>query len=278
MAFIRNWSETSSRPVTIGEWGSIMFADNQSRLTWTNYVRQQIEENGFSWSYFDFGVVFKAYSIAEDKWLPGFVEALTGDSETVSDARVSDSLCISPPMPASNENLKIRSYIRIPNSCSKTDSLKVFKNGSSIKITTWHKEQIPQGDEETSCADTVEIDRLSPGSYNLVFISDYKDIVNAIHYSVYDTVTFTVSEATAVNNVIDCTSSVYPVPAADCLKVSGIDSGCQYGVFDMSGRLLLSGTVGSGRINVEGLKPGEYIFRITENEDAILTRRILVAK
>ena len=33
ISFIKNWSESNNRPITIGEYGSIMFADNQSRLT-----------------------------------------------------------------------------------------------------------------------------------------------------------------------------------------------------------------------------------------------------
>jgi endoglucanase len=278
MAFIRNWSEANSRPVTIGEWGSIMFADNQSRLTWTNYVRQQIEANGFSWSYFDFGVVFKVYSIAENRWLPGFAGALTGDSETVSDGRVSDSLCISPAKPSSDEIVKVRSYIRMPNYCSRRDSARVTVDGSAIKVTAWHKEHVPQGDEEAACADTLELGNLAPGSYNLVFISDYKDIINTIHYSVYDTVSFEVSAATAVHNAPGCQSSVYPVPAGEYLRFSGIDSGCRYWIFDLKGRLRASGTVGDGRINISGLKPGEYIMRVTENANAVLSKRIIVAR
>lgn len=278
MTFIRNWSETNSRPVTIGEWGSIMFADNQSRLTWTNYVRQQIEASGLSWSYFDFGVVFKIYSIARNEWLPGFVEALTGNSETVSDGRVSDSLCTSPAKPASDQTVKVRSYIRVPGYCSNTDSVRVTVDGSTIRVTAWHKEQITQGDEEKACADTVDLGRLATGSYSLVFISDYKDIVNTIHYSVYDTIDFAVSAATKVSSTSDCESNIYPVPAGDFLKVSGIDSGCRYSIWDLNGKLHARGTVGDGRITVAGLKPGEYILRITENTNAILTRRIIVGK
>ena len=278
MAFIRNWSEANSRPVTIGEWGSIMFADNQSRLTWTNYVRQQIESNGFSWSYFDFGVVFKVYSIARNEWLPGFVEALTGNSETVSDGRVSDSLCISPAKPVSNQAVTARSYIRKLGHCSKTDSVKVTVEGFTIKVAAWHKEQIMQGDEENACADTIDLGSLVPGSYCLAFISDYKDIVNSIHYSIYDTISFTVSAATEVGSTADCATNVYPVPAGDFLKVSGIDSGCRYLIWDLHGKLHVKGTVGDGRITLDRLKPGEYILRIMENTNAILTRRIIVAK
>ena len=105
MSFIKNWAVTNSRPITIEEYGSIMFADNQSRLTWTNFVRTQFENNEFSWSYFDFGVVFKAYSIAEDKWIYGFVEALTGNNEVISDGRTSDSLHISPMEPSEDDSI-----------------------------------------------------------------------------------------------------------------------------------------------------------------------------
>jgi endoglucanase len=83
IALIGDWLRENNRPVTIGEYGSIMYADNQSRLTWTNYVRRQFEEKGFSWSYFDFGVIFKAYNITENKWMDGFVEALTGPGDSV---------------------------------------------------------------------------------------------------------------------------------------------------------------------------------------------------
>jgi hypothetical protein len=272
-----NFGNALEAPIE-GEWGSIMFADNQSRLTWTNYVRQQIEVNGFSWSYFDFGVVFKAYSITQDKWLTGFVEALTGNSETISDGRVSDSLCLSPAKPTGKDTITGRSYIRIPNYCSRKDSLRVTVEDSVIQVKTWHKEQIPQSNEETACDDTVEIGKLAPGSYTLIFISDYRDIVNTIHYSVYDTIDLQVSEATTLQDEPYGTSSVYPVPASDYLIISGIDSGCKYNIYDISGQLRCSGIAGDGRINVSGLQPGEYIIRITDNANAILSKRILVAQ
>ena len=72
MIFTKNWSAANNRPVTIGEWGAIVEADAQSRLTWTKFVREQIEEKGFSWSYFDFGVIYRAYDIENERWLDGF--------------------------------------------------------------------------------------------------------------------------------------------------------------------------------------------------------------
>lgn len=59
-----------------GEWNSIIYCDNQSRLLWTEFVRRQIEKNGFSSTYFDFGVHFRVYDLENDHWLDGFLSAL----------------------------------------------------------------------------------------------------------------------------------------------------------------------------------------------------------
>jgi len=76
LKFVKAWSVKNNRPITIGEFGAIINADEKSRLVWTEYVRGKFEENGFSWSYFDFGVRFRAYDIEKNCWLDGFKEAL----------------------------------------------------------------------------------------------------------------------------------------------------------------------------------------------------------
>ena len=78
LKLVRDWSEKNQRPITIGEFGAIALADTQSRVTWTKTVREKFEANGFSWCYFDFGVIFKAYDIESHDWLPGFKAALVG--------------------------------------------------------------------------------------------------------------------------------------------------------------------------------------------------------
>jgi endoglucanase len=76
MQQIQNWSKMHKRPVTIGEFGAIINADAASRLIWTDYVTRSFEARKFSWSYFDFGILFKAYDIENNCWLNGFREAL----------------------------------------------------------------------------------------------------------------------------------------------------------------------------------------------------------
>ena len=75
LTLILDWANKNNRPITIGEWGTIEKADSTSRVTWTTYVRNSIEKCGFSWNYFDFGVIFKSYDIEQNKWLTGFLDA-----------------------------------------------------------------------------------------------------------------------------------------------------------------------------------------------------------
>ncbi len=276
VALIRSWSDYNSRPVTIGEWGSIMFADNQSRLTWTNYVRTQFENNSFSWSYFDFGVVFKAYSIAENRWLDGFVEALTGSSETVSDGRVSDSINIKPAKPTVYDSVTVRSYIKIPTYCSKSDSARVKIDGSVIKITTYHTEQFPCSVTATSCADSVKIKKLTAGIYTVIFDSDYVDKVNSIHYSVMDTINIQIAEQTSVNEELSTLLRVYPVPASRLLLVENFEAGSRYLIYDLRGQLQASGTDMREGIGVSDLKSGQYILTIMNDTNTLLKRMIVV--
>jgi endoglucanase len=72
MELVKEWSEQHNRPVTVGEYGAIVNAAHEDRITWTRYVRSRFEANGFSWSYFDFGVYFRAYDTEHNEWLEGF--------------------------------------------------------------------------------------------------------------------------------------------------------------------------------------------------------------
>jgi hypothetical protein len=253
-----------------------MLADNQSRLTWTNYVRTQFENNGFSWSYFDFGVVFKVYSIVENKWLNGFVEALTGNSAVISDGRIADSISTSPVKPSKNDSILVRLFIKIPNFCTKTDSVKVAMKGSSIEITTYHKEYFPRSNSANSCIDSVRLGKLAYGSHTLIFNSEYIDKINTLHYSIRDTLVIQVSD---LSNIIDDKSlllKVYPIPASQFLIVENINPFNHYRIYDFNGQLQCTGIVGNGRIGISDLKPGEYILKIIEGTSTILNKEIIV--
>lgn len=277
MSIITNWATQNNRPITIGEYGSIMFADNQSRLTWTNYVRTQFENKGFSWSYFDFGVVFKAYSIAENKWLTGFVEALTGNSAAVLDGRSAESIHISPAAPTKNDKILITSYIKIPNLCSPRDSVRITQNGSIIKITSYHPEYIPQSNSTNTCVDSVQLGSYAPGNYQLIFNSDYIDKLNTLHYSILDTMNIQISNSTGLSELTSNSLKVYPVPASQYIILENIEAGSPYRIIDMSGQVKDTGQVAMGRILISNLKSGEYILQITKNAKIVLNKKIMVS-
>lgn len=271
LAFIKNWSTTHNRPITIGEYGSIMYADNQSRLTWTNYVRTQFENNGFSWSYFDFGVVFKVYSLIENKWLNGFVEALTGNSTAISDGWVSDSININPQKPSNADPILVTSILKIPAVCSLCDSVKIRQIGSTIKITSYHSGNIPQSNSLNSCSESVRLDKYPIGNYQLIFDNEYLDKVNTIHYSIKDTIAFQVVNPT-VTTVETKTIKIYPVPASRFLIVNNMAVNSQYQIYSMNGQLQHAGRIVDGKINISDLKTGEYILKINGKETILFNK------
>ena len=81
MLKIQCWAKEHHRPVTIGEFGAIIYAEATNRLLWSEYVTRSFEMHNFSWSYFDFGVIFKAYDLEKNVWLKGFPEALIHQSK-----------------------------------------------------------------------------------------------------------------------------------------------------------------------------------------------------
>ena len=58
--------------------------------------------------------------------------------------------------------------------------------------------------------------------------------------------------------------SIFPNPAVDYILVSNIDR-CEYKIYDLSGKLLLSGITSGDAISVADLPKGIYIFRTGEN-------------
>lgn len=53
-AFTLEFSESRNIPVNIGEFGSIVYADPDSRVRWTNFLARWFEEQNFSWTYWEF--------------------------------------------------------------------------------------------------------------------------------------------------------------------------------------------------------------------------------
>jgi endoglucanase len=60
----------------MGEFGSYSKADQDSRLKWTAFVRNEAEKRGFSWSYWEFGSGFGIYDRDKKQWKNELVKAL----------------------------------------------------------------------------------------------------------------------------------------------------------------------------------------------------------
>jgi endoglucanase len=62
--------------VYMGEFGAIDQADMASRATWIRTTRQEAENRGFGWAYWDDGGGFKAYDRQRGAWVPELLAAL----------------------------------------------------------------------------------------------------------------------------------------------------------------------------------------------------------
>jgi endoglucanase len=65
----------------MSEFGAYDKADMDSRVRWTAFMREQAEERGFSWSYWEFGAGFGVYDRSAQKWNQELLEALVPPPE-----------------------------------------------------------------------------------------------------------------------------------------------------------------------------------------------------
>ncbi len=72
------WSKEHGIPINVGEFGAFSKADMDSRIRWTRFVREEFEQRGFSWNYWEFGSSFGIYDARKGEWRLGLVAALLG--------------------------------------------------------------------------------------------------------------------------------------------------------------------------------------------------------
>ncbi len=70
------WGRTHKRPLFMGEFGVVPYADMRSRTNWTEFVRTQLEAEGILWAYWDFSGNLKVYDIAKGAWVRELIRAL----------------------------------------------------------------------------------------------------------------------------------------------------------------------------------------------------------
>ena len=70
------WATAHKRPLFMGEFGAYGKADMASRVSWTNFVRQEAEKNNISWAYWEFGAGFGIYDRDTQEWRADLLKAL----------------------------------------------------------------------------------------------------------------------------------------------------------------------------------------------------------
>ncbi len=70
------WSDSTKRPLHLGEFGVYEKTGMESRIRWTNYVARQAELRNWSWSYWEFNAGFGIYYMDKNEWKPGLLNAL----------------------------------------------------------------------------------------------------------------------------------------------------------------------------------------------------------
>ena len=72
------WNKASGYPLHLGEFGSFVKADMDSRVEYTRYMRHALERRGFGWAYWEFASNFGIYKPRSKEWREPLVEALLG--------------------------------------------------------------------------------------------------------------------------------------------------------------------------------------------------------
>ena len=70
------YGERLGCPLWLGEFGAYSRADLQSRVNWTSFVREEAEERGLPWAYWEFGAGFGVYDRENEVWREELLRAL----------------------------------------------------------------------------------------------------------------------------------------------------------------------------------------------------------
>lgn len=71
-----DWSNSTNRPIFLGEFGAYDKGDMDSRARYTAFVARTAEKYGFSWAYWQFDSDFVVYDIDKEQWVEPILKAL----------------------------------------------------------------------------------------------------------------------------------------------------------------------------------------------------------
>ena len=71
-----DWGVDNNLPMYVGEFGAHNVADMTSRAAWTTITQRAIHSMGMTSSYWEFGAVFGAFDLSQDRWFDPLLQAL----------------------------------------------------------------------------------------------------------------------------------------------------------------------------------------------------------
>jgi endoglucanase len=80
-AAVKAWSESTGRPVLLGEFGAYDKAAMEDRSLWTSTVARTAEKNGFAWAYWQFSSDFLLYDFKTDDFVRPILKSLVPDAK-----------------------------------------------------------------------------------------------------------------------------------------------------------------------------------------------------
>jgi endoglucanase len=75
----KRWSDKYKYPIFLGEFGSSIYADADSRSAYNRVMRDGAERNGLTWTYWEFASAFGLYDQEAHAFRPKVMEGLLGD-------------------------------------------------------------------------------------------------------------------------------------------------------------------------------------------------------
>lgn len=76
LAAAATWASDHGIPLVVGEFGTYQAGEMGARARWTRCVREQAEQLGLAWAYWDLGTDFGAYDVHRDTWNEPLLQAL----------------------------------------------------------------------------------------------------------------------------------------------------------------------------------------------------------
>lgn len=80
-AGVKAWSESTGRPVFLGEFGAYDKAATADRVTWTQTVARTAEKEGFAWAYWQFSSDFVLYDFKKQAFVQPILKALVPETK-----------------------------------------------------------------------------------------------------------------------------------------------------------------------------------------------------